>query len=69
MSRNRQLKIWSYLADLLTTSVEDQDTENTRLKLSHSSSFTGKNLKLVNYSNQTLQMLWLRSSHPTVPAS
>jgi len=40
MSKNRQLKIWSYLADLLTTSVEDQDTENTRLKLSHSSSFT-----------------------------
>lgn len=40
MSRNRQLKIWSFLADLLTTSVEDHETENTRLKLSHSSSFT-----------------------------
>jgi len=40
MSRNRQLKIWSYLVDLISLTAEDQETDKTKLRLSLASSFT-----------------------------
>ena len=42
MSRNRQLKIWSHLIDLLGAHDDGDCTEDGRLKLSSSAAFIGK---------------------------
>lgn len=44
MCRNKQLKIWSHIADLLIVLEEDEATDEIKQKLSSSSAFTGRTL-------------------------
>ena len=41
LCRNKQLKIWSHLADLLSALEEDEATDEIKQKLSSSSAFIG----------------------------
>ena len=42
LCKNKQLKIWSHIADLLGALEEDEATEEIKQKLSSSSAFTGR---------------------------
>ena len=42
MCRNKQLKIWSHIVDLLSALEEDEATDKVKQKLLSSSAFTGR---------------------------
>ena len=48
MCRNKQLKIWSHLVDLLSALEEDETTDEIKQKLSFSSAFTGRTFERIS---------------------
>ena len=50
MCRNKQLKIWSHIVDLLSALEEEEATDKIKQKLLSSSAFTGRTDLLSNMS-------------------